>query len=77
MTKSARRAKKKRVAQEALQGKEGTRCGEPMDPLDLSGPETDQKKQKPRGPARTREPEELVTHQGGLKKLSIVTLSIW
>ena len=41
MTKSARRARKKRMAQEALQGKEGPRCGEPMDPLDLSGPETD------------------------------------
>ena len=41
MTKSARRARKKRMAQETLQGKEGPRCGEPMDTLDLSGPETE------------------------------------
>ena len=45
MTKSARRARKKRMAQEALQGKEGPRCGEPMDPLDLLGPEMDRKEE--------------------------------
>ena len=64
MTKSARRARKKRMAQEALQGKEGPRCGEPMDPLDLSGPETDREEEEDPEilfPARAREPEELVT----------------
>ena len=64
MTKSARRARKKRMAQEALQGKEGPRCGEPMDPLDLSGPETDREEEDDPEilfPARAREPEELVT----------------
>ena len=64
MTKSARRAKKKRMAQEALQGKEGPRRGEPMDPLDLSGPETDREEEEDPEilfPTRTREPEELVT----------------
>ena len=64
MTKSARRARKKRMAQEALQGKEGPRCGEPMDPLDLSGPETDREEEDDPEilfPARAREPEKLVT----------------
>ena len=64
MTKSARWSRKKRMAQEALQGKEGPRCGEPMDPLDLSGPETDREEEDDPEilfPARAREPEELVT----------------
>ena len=40
MTKSARRARKKRMAQETPQGKKGPRCG-----LDLSGPETDREEE--------------------------------
>ena len=46
------------MAQEALQGKEGPRCGEPMDP------ETDREEEDDPEilfPARAREPEELVT----------------
>ena len=64
MTKSARRARKERMAQEALQGKEGPRGGKQMDPLDLSGPETDREEEDDPEilfPARAREPEELVT----------------
>ena len=64
MTKSARRARKKRMAQETLQEKEGPRCAEPMDPLDLSGPETDREGEDDPEilfPARDRQPEELVT----------------
>ena len=64
MTKSARRARKKRMAQEAQQKKEVLRPGQPMDPLDLSGPETDREEEDDQEilfPARTREPEELVT----------------
>ena len=45
MTKSARRARKKRMAQEKLQGKKGPRCGEPIDPIDLSGLETDREEE--------------------------------
>ena len=40
MTKSARWAKKKRMAQEALQAREGPRDGKPLAPLDLSGTES-------------------------------------
>ena len=64
MTKSARWARKKRMAQETLQGRKGPRCGEPMDPLDLTGPETDREEEEDPEilfPARAREPEELVT----------------
>ena len=64
MTKSARWARKKRMAQEILQGRKGPRCDEPMDPLDLSGPETDREEEDDPEilfPARAREPEELVT----------------
>ena len=64
MTKSARRARKKRMAQGALQGKEGPRGGKPMDPLDLSGPETDREEEDDPEipfPTRAREPEDLVT----------------
>ena len=64
MTKSARRARKKRMAQETLQGRKGPRCDEPMDPLDLSGPETDREEEDDPEilfPARAREPEELVS----------------
>ena len=64
MTKSARRARKKRMAQETLQGRKGPRCDEPMDPFDLSGPETDREEEDDPDilfPARAREPEELVT----------------
>ena len=55
MTNSARRVRQK---------KEVLRPGQPMDPLDLSGPETDREEedyQEILFPARTREPEELVT----------------
>ena len=58
MTKSARRARKKRMAQETLQGRKGPRCDEPMDPLDLLGPETDREEEDD---IEIREPEELVT----------------
>ena len=64
MTNSARWARKKRMAQEALQRKEIPRPGAPMDPLDLSGPETDREEEDDQDilfPARTQEPEELVT----------------
>ena len=64
MTNSARRARKKRMAQEALQSKEVPRPGAPMDPLDLSGPETDWEEEDDQEilfSARTQEPEELVT----------------
>ena len=64
MTNSARRARKKRMAQEALQRKEVPRPGEPMNPLDLSGPETYREEEDDQEiifPSRTQEPEELVT----------------
>ena len=50
------------MAQETLQEKEGPRCGEPIDPLDLSGPETDREgEDDPEIRFLAREPEELVT----------------
>ena len=52
------------MAQETLQGKEGPCCGKPMDPLDLSGPESDREGEDDPEilfPAWTREPEGLVT----------------
>ena len=64
MTKSARRARKKRMAQETLQGKKDPRCGELIDPIDLSGLETDREEEDDPEilfPARAREPEEVVT----------------
>ena len=64
MTHSAKRARKKRMAQEAQQRKEVPRPGQQMDPLNLSGPETDQEEEDDHAivfPARTREPEEIVT----------------
>ena len=59
MTKSARRARKKRMAQETLQGRKGPRCDEPMDPLDLSGPEMDREEED--NPAILFPTRELVT----------------
>ena len=59
MTKSGRRARKKRMAQEALQARKGPRDGKPLAPLDLSGPESDREGEEdleilfpaqPRGP---------------------------
>ena len=41
MVNSAKRARRRRLAQEA-QGREGSRSAHQMDPADLSGPETDQ-----------------------------------
>ena len=52
------------MAQETLQGRKGPRSGEPIDPLDMSGPETDREEEDDPDilfPARAREPEELVT----------------
>ena len=52
------------MAQEALQGKVGPRCGEPMNLLDMSGSEMDREEEDDPEilfPARAREPEELVT----------------
>ena len=64
MTKSAKRARKKRMSQETPQGKKGPRCGEPIDPTDLSGPETDREEEDDPEilfPARSWELEEVVT----------------
>ena len=33
------------MTQETLLGKKGPRCGEPIDPLDLSGPEMDREEE--------------------------------
>ena len=64
MTHSAKRARRKRMAQEAQQRKEVPRPGHQMDPLNLSGPETDREEKDDHEilfPARVREPEEIVT----------------
>ena len=55
MSKSAKRARKKRMAQEALQAKEGPRDGKPLPHLDLSEPASDQESEE--------DPEILVTVQ--------------
>ena len=46
MTHSAKRVRRKRLAQEAQQRKEIPRAGHQMDPLDLSGPETDKEEEE-------------------------------
>ena len=64
MTKSARRARKRGWLKKHYKERRAPRCGEPMDPFDLSGPETDREEEDDPEilfPARTREPEELVT----------------
>ena len=62
MTHSAKRARRKRLAQEAQQRKESPRSGHQMDPLNLSGTETDKEEEEDDHeilfPARVRESEE-------------------
>ena len=64
MTRSAKRARRKRLAQEAHQRKETPRPGHQMDPLNLSGMETDREEEEDDHeilfPARVRESEEIV-----------------
>ena len=64
MTHSAKRARRKRLAQEAQQRKEIPRPGHQMDPLNLSEPGTDKEEEDDNEilfPARAREPEEIIT----------------
>ena len=64
MTHSAKRARRKRLAQEAQQRKETPRPGHQIDPLNLSGMETDREEEEDDHeivfPARVRESEEIV-----------------
>ena len=64
MTHSAKRARRKRLAQEAQQRKETPRPGHQMDQLNLSGTETDREEEEDDYeilfPARVRESEEIV-----------------
>ena len=64
MTHSAKQARRKRLAQEAQQRKEIPRPGHQMDPLNLSGTETDREEEEDDHeilfPARVRESEEIV-----------------
>ena len=64
MTHSAKRARRKRLAQEAQQRKEIPRPGHQMDPLNLSKPETVKEEEDDHEilfPARVREPEVIIT----------------
>ena len=78
MTHSAKRARRKRLAQEAQQRKEIPRPGHQMDLLNLSGPETDKEEEEDDHeilfPARVRESEEIVISP---MKAHEATLSIW
>ena len=64
MTHSAKRGRRKRLAQEAQQGQETPRPGHQMDPLNLSGTEMDREEEEDDHeilfPARVRESEEIV-----------------
>ena len=64
MTHSAKRARRKRLAQKAKQRKEIPRPGHQMDPLNLSGTETDKEEEEDDHeilfPARVQESEEIV-----------------
>ena len=64
MTKSARRAIKKRMTEEALQARESQRNGKPLAPLDLSGPDSGEEIEEDQEilfPVRPRTPEESMT----------------
>ena len=64
MTKSARRAKKKRMAEEALQARSSQHNGKPLAPLDLSAPESGEEMEEDQEiifPVRPQTPEESVT----------------
>ena len=62
MTHSAKRARRKRLAQEAKRREESPRSGHQMDPLNLSEPETDKEEEEDDHeilfPARAQESEE-------------------
>ena len=79
MVHSAKRARRKRLAQEA-QRRETPRPAHQMDPMDLSEPGTDREEEDDHEilfPPESGNPWRPYHRQRGLRQPHIVTLSIW